>query len=135
MKAILFSYRSGHINAFKCNMLSVSEFQREGTTTEKARVPAWVLTLGKENKWKPDEWSSLSLGDKDGMENKYEGSLEESVWYAIVQSLKMMQGWTGTSEKISGVGPNGKNRGDHLTTLAKQLWTHWRFRISLDVML
>jgi len=34
---------------------SGNEFQRVGTATEKA----WVLTLGTDNKWKPDERSSL----------------------------------------------------------------------------
>jgi len=58
---------------------SESEFQRVGTATEKARVPAWVLTLGTDSKWKPDERSSLGLGDKESMENIYEGSLEERV--------------------------------------------------------
>jgi len=29
---------------------SGSEFQRVGTTTEKARVPTWALTKGKDNK-------------------------------------------------------------------------------------
>ena len=40
---------------------SESEFQRVGTATEKAPVPAWVLNLGTDNKRKPDERSSLSL--------------------------------------------------------------------------
>jgi len=53
---------------------SESEFQREGTATVKAWVPAWVLTLGTDNKWKPDERSSLGLGARESMENRYEGS-------------------------------------------------------------
>jgi len=48
---------------------SESEFQRV----------AWVLTLGTDNKWKPDEQSSLGLGAKESMENRYEGSSEERV--------------------------------------------------------
>ena len=45
---------------------SESEFQRVGTTTEKTRVPAWVLTLGTDKKWKPDKcrvrkWKELQL--------------------------------------------------------------------------
>jgi len=59
---------------------SGSEFQRLGTATEKARVPVWVLTLGTDNKWKPDERSSLCLGAKESMENRYEGSPEERAW-------------------------------------------------------
>ena len=30
---------------------------------------------------------------------------------------------------------NGNNRGDRVTTLAKQFWTHWMFRISLHAIL
>ena len=41
---------------------SGAEFQRVATATEEAPVPAWVLTLGTDNKWKPDERSSLGLG-------------------------------------------------------------------------
>ena len=41
---------------------SGSEFQRVGTATENARGPACVLTLRIDNKWKPDEYSPLSLG-------------------------------------------------------------------------
>jgi len=59
---------------------SESEFQRVGTTTEKARLPAWVVTLETDNKWKPDEWSYLGLGAKESMENRYDGSSEETVW-------------------------------------------------------
>ena len=57
---------------------SESEFQRVGTATEK--LPAWVLTLGTDNKWKPNERCSLGLGAKESMENRYEGSPEERVW-------------------------------------------------------
>jgi len=56
---------------------SEREFQRVGIATDKARVLAWVLILGKDNKRKPDERSSLGLGDKESMEN--EGSSEERV--------------------------------------------------------
>ena len=57
------------------------EFQRIGTATEKAWVPAWVLTLGTDNKWKPDERSSLglALGAREIMENRCEGSPKERV--------------------------------------------------------
>jgi len=58
---------------------SESEFQRVGTATEKAWVPGRILTLGTYNKWKPDERSSLGLGAKERMENRYEGSPEERV--------------------------------------------------------
>jgi len=57
-----------------------SEFQIVETATEKTRVPAWVLTLGTDNKWKPDERSSLGLGAKESMENRYEGYPEERLW-------------------------------------------------------
>ena len=57
-----------------------SEFQTVGTATEKARVPAWVLTLRTDNKWKPDERNSLGLGSSGIMDNIYEGSPEERVW-------------------------------------------------------
>ena len=59
---------------------SGSEFQRIGTATEKARVPAWVLTMGTDNKWKPDGRSSLGLGAKESLENRYEDSPEEIDW-------------------------------------------------------
>jgi len=59
---------------------SESEFQRVGTATEKSRVPAWVLTMGTDNKWKRDERSSLGLGAKESMDNRYEGSPEIIVW-------------------------------------------------------
>jgi len=41
------------------------------TATEK--VPAGVLTLGIDNKWKPDERSSLGFGARESMEIGYEG--------------------------------------------------------------
>jgi len=49
---------------------SGSEFQRVVTATEKARVPAWALTLGTNNKWKQDERGRLGLGAKESMENR-----------------------------------------------------------------
>ena len=49
---------------------SGSDFQRVGTGTETARVPALVLTLETDNKWKPDERSSVGLGAKESMENR-----------------------------------------------------------------
>ena len=59
---------------------SVSEFQRVGTTTKKARVSVWILILGTDNKWKLDERSSLGLGAKESMENRYEDSPETKIW-------------------------------------------------------
>jgi len=59
---------------------SESEFQRVGTATEKEQVPAWVVTLGTDNKWKPNDWSYLGLGAKDSMENRHERFPEERVW-------------------------------------------------------
>ena len=47
---------------------SEGEFQWVRTATEKAWVPVWVLTLGTDNNWKPDEWSSPGLGTKESME-------------------------------------------------------------------
>jgi len=55
------------------------KLQRVGTATEKARVPAWVLTM-RTDKWKSDERSSLGLGARESMENRYEGSPGERVW-------------------------------------------------------
>ena len=48
---------------------SGNEFQKVGTATEKAWIPALVLTLGRDNKWKPDERSCLGLDDKESMAN------------------------------------------------------------------
>jgi hypothetical protein len=56
---------------------SESEFQRVVTATEKARVPAWVLTLGTDNKRKPDERSYLGLDATENVDNRYEGYPEE----------------------------------------------------------
>jgi len=55
---------------------SESEFQVVGTTTERARVPSWVLTLRTDNKWKPDKQSSLGLTAREIMENRYKDSSE-----------------------------------------------------------
>ena len=55
---------------------SWGDFQRVGIATE----TAWVLTLGTDNKWKPDERSNLGLGVRGSMENRYKGSLEERCW-------------------------------------------------------
>ena len=57
---------------------SESERQRVGKATEKAPIPAWDFTMETKNKWKPDERSSLNLGAKERMENRYEGSPEET---------------------------------------------------------
>jgi hypothetical protein len=75
---------------------SESEFQRVGTETENTRVPVWVLTLGTDNKWKSDEQSSLGLGAKESMENRYEWSEEiseveqngklETMWQPLLSS-------------------------------------------------
>ena len=53
---------------------------RVGMVTEKAQVLAWVLTLGTDSKWKPDDQSPLGLGAKESMGKRYEGSSEERVW-------------------------------------------------------
>ena len=52
-------------------------FQKVGTATEKARVPVWVLTLGTDNKWKPDERSSLDLAARESIEHRYKGYPEK----------------------------------------------------------
>jgi len=57
---------------------SECEVQRVGTATEIARVPAWVLILGLDNKWKLDEQSSLGLGARESMKNRYDDSPEEN---------------------------------------------------------
>jgi len=73
-----FSNGDGKKLLFDDFICSESEFQRVGTATE--LVPAWVLTLETDNKWKTDERSYLGLGAKESMENRYEGSPEERVW-------------------------------------------------------
>jgi len=60
---------------FKC---SRSELQSRDNNW-KTRMPAYVLTLGTDNKWKPDEWSPLGLGAWESMANRYESSPEEKV--------------------------------------------------------
>ena len=71
------------------------------------RVQPWVLTLATDNKCKPDEMSSLSLGAKESMDNRYDGFPEERVWYAIVQSLICdIEQWV--NDEISEVRHNGK---------------------------
>ena len=64
------------IDDLKC---SGSDFQREGAATEKVRVPESVLTLARESKWKSDERSSLGLGVRESMENRYRVSSKERV--------------------------------------------------------
>jgi len=59
----------------------MGDFQSVGTAPYKARVPAWGLTLETDNNW--DAWSSLGLGARESMQNRYEGSPEERVWYAM----------------------------------------------------
>jgi len=51
------------------------EFQQQ---LKKVRVSAGVLTLGTDNKWKPDERNSLDFGARESMENRYDGSPEEN---------------------------------------------------------
>ena len=49
------------------------EFQRVRTAAEILRVPAWVLTLEIDSKWKPDERISQGLGARESMKNRYDG--------------------------------------------------------------
>ena len=58
---------------------SGSAFQWVGTVTEKARVPAWVLSV-RSDRWEPDKRSTLDLSDTESMENKYGASPSERVW-------------------------------------------------------
>ena len=55
--------------------LSGSEFQRVGAATEKARVPAFVLTLSTESKSEPDDRSCLGCLAGVSIECKYAGWL------------------------------------------------------------
>ena len=71
---------------------SGSEFQREVTATEKARVTEWVLTLGTDNKWKPYKRWPLGSRARENMENKYIKSSEER--WAMINNLKMIRHWT-----------------------------------------
>ena len=57
--------------------LSGSEFHRVGAATEKARVPAFVLTLGTESKPEPDDRSCLGCLARVSIECKYAGCLVE----------------------------------------------------------
>ena len=66
---------------------SGNEFQRVGTT--------WVLSLGTDSKWKPDERSSLGLVHRENMENRYDGSLEERVWcHRVWEWCEIEQQWS-----------------------------------------
>ena len=65
-----FSNDDGKIKLFEDLTFSGSEFPRVETATKKTWVPVWVLTLGTNNKWKPDERSSLGLSAKERMENR-----------------------------------------------------------------
>jgi len=51
---------------------------------------AWVLSLGTDNKWKPDERSCLGLGAKDSMENRYEKIyiIVPSLWQATYSEFR-----------------------------------------------
>ena len=57
---------------------SESEFQRVRTATEKPRVPAWILTLGTDNKWKPDKRSSLGMGAEEQNTGRKNRTQEET---------------------------------------------------------
>ena len=57
--------------------LSGSEFHRVGAATEKARVPAFVLTLGTESKPEPVDRSCLGCLAGVSIECKYAGCLVE----------------------------------------------------------
>ena len=53
---------------------------RVWTATEKSMSVTWVLNLETGNKWKPDERSPQGLGNRESIDNRYDGSPEESVW-------------------------------------------------------
>ena len=58
-------------------MLSGSEFHRVGAASEKARVSAFVLTMGTESKLEPDDRSCLGCLAGASIECKYAGCLDE----------------------------------------------------------
>ena len=57
--------------------MSGSEFHRVGAATEKARVPAFVLTLGTKSKPEPDDRSCLGCLAGVSIECKYASCLVE----------------------------------------------------------
>ena len=57
--------------------MSGSEFHRVGAATEKARVPAFVLTLGTESKSEPDDRNCQGCLAGVSIECKYAGCLDE----------------------------------------------------------
>ena len=75
--------------------LEGSLFQRVGTATKKL-VPILVLTLGIKGKSELDDrsWTCFLTGVSN--ECKYDGCLQESVWYLIIQILKMIPYRTGS---------------------------------------
>ena len=56
-------------------------------------MPTLVLTMVTDSNGKSDEQSSLWLGAREIMENRYDSSTEERVWQATIQSLKMIRDW------------------------------------------
>ena len=77
--------------------------------------------LGTDNKWKPDEQSSLGLSAKESMENRGNSAQFEHDARLNRESVKRFQ----KSDRMV--------KRDCMTTLAKQFWTHWSFRISLKM--
>ena len=62
------------------NVQGVNSKELQGKQLNKAQVPARVLTLGTDSKWKLDEQSTLGLGARESMENSYNNSPEEKIW-------------------------------------------------------
>ena len=93
-----------------------SVFHRVGASTEKARVPAFVFTLGTASKFELDDRSCYCCLAGANIESKCEGSLAKRGWYVIVHALDMMRNCTGSRTER-------EKRGDLETTLAKQFWT------------
>ena len=91
--------------------------------TEKARVPAFVFTLGTASKFELDHRSCLCCLASVNIESKYEGSLDKRVWHVIVHILNIMRNCTGSQCHDFWSGTEREKRGDLETTLAKQFWT------------
>jgi len=89
---------------------SGSEFQRVVTANEKARVPAWALTLGTDNKCKKQIngafWAwDLKKAWKIDM-NVLQKKDVDRWWYRVLKCCEIEQG--ALNEVISGVAQNEK---------------------------
>jgi len=104
LKSIVFKRWRKETMIFDDLTYSGSGLQRVGIATEKSRVPAWRLTMGIDNQRKLDERSSLGLGPKDTIYNRYECSQEKTEFNRQLcgVSLRIIRDWTGShNDEIS----------------------------------